>query len=95
MPHLLPRQTDSSHPPCSYSCGCSYDSTDLAAILYRFSELKVDTAIYVTDAGQAMHFHMIFEAARMAGADWMTVDDKARQVKLRPLSIENLHCLPK
>jgi arginyl-tRNA synthetase len=46
---------------------CSYDSTDLAAILYRFQEIKCDWVIYITDAGQATHFHMIFEAARRAG----------------------------
>ena len=47
--------------------GYGYDSTDMAAILYRLRELKRDWIVYITDAGQAMHFHMCFDAARAAG----------------------------
>lgn len=47
--------------------GYGYDSTDMAAISYRVRELKCDWVIYITDAGQAPHFHMIFDAARAAG----------------------------
>jgi len=47
--------------------GYGYDSTDLAAIRYRLKDLSRDWVIYITDAGQATHFHMIFDAARMAG----------------------------
>jgi arginyl-tRNA synthetase len=47
--------------------GYNYASTDLAAIRYRFTEDKIDRAIYVTDAGQATHFKMVFEAAQKAG----------------------------
>ncbi|MHC4114289.1 MAG: arginine--tRNA ligase [Planctomycetota bacterium] len=44
-----------------------YATTDLAAIRYRFDELKADTIIYVTDARQSLHFEMVFAVARMAG----------------------------
>lgn len=47
--------------------GYGYDSTDLAAIKYRVSELERDWLIYVTDSGQRTHFLGIFEAAERAG----------------------------
>jgi arginyl-tRNA synthetase len=50
--------------------GFGYDSTDVAAVKFRIQELKADRVLYVTDAGQQTHFHMVFEAARQAG--WST-----------------------
>lgn len=47
--------------------GYNYASTDMAAIQYRINEEKADRIIYVTDAGQATHFAMVFEAAKKAG----------------------------
>lgn len=47
--------------------GYNYDTTDMAAIRQRISEEKGNHLIYVTDAGQATHFAMIFKAAEMAG----------------------------
>ena len=44
-----------------------HDSIDLAAIRYRLLALSVDIIIYITDSGQAQHFKMLFEAAKMAG----------------------------
>ena len=41
-----------------------YDSTDMAAVEYRLKDLKRDWVVAVTDAGQANHFHMVFDAAR-------------------------------
>jgi arginyl-tRNA synthetase len=46
---------------------CRYDSTDLAAIKYRLQDLERDWVIYITDAGQSEHFHLIFDGARIAG----------------------------
>jgi arginyl-tRNA synthetase len=43
--------------------GFNYDSTDMAAINYRFNTLKADRCIYITDKGQEFHFKQIFEAA--------------------------------
>ena len=45
----------------------SYDSTDIAAIWYRITQLKCDRMIYVTDIGQQLHFTLVFEAAKLAG----------------------------
>ena len=50
--------------------GYGYDTTDLATIRYRIRELKADRLLYVTDSRQALHFQLIFEAARRAG--WLT-----------------------
>ena len=47
--------------------GYGYDSTDLAAAKYRLMTLGVKRAIYVTDVGQAPHFYMIFDAAKLVG----------------------------
>jgi arginyl-tRNA synthetase len=47
--------------------GYNYDTTDMAAIYQRLVEERGDRLIYVTDAGQATHFQMIFKAAEKAG----------------------------
>lgn len=47
--------------------GYTYDTTDMAAIRQRIAEEKGDRLIYVTDAGQGIHFQMIFKAAELAG----------------------------
>ena len=47
--------------------GYGYDSTDMAAIHHRLITLGVDWVVYITDAGQAEHFHMCFETAELAG----------------------------
>lgn len=47
--------------------GYLYATTDLAAIRQRIQEEKADRIIYVTDAGQSLHFNMIFKAAEAAG----------------------------
>ena len=47
--------------------GYGYDSTDMAAIRYRLRDLDRDWLIYITDAGQAGHFHKVFDLARAAG----------------------------
>ncbi|WP_227999080.1 arginine--tRNA ligase [Nocardia australiensis] len=50
--------------------GYGYDTTDLATIRYRITSLDADRLLYVTDSRQALHFRLIFEAARRAG--WLT-----------------------
>ncbi|WP_084461235.1 arginine--tRNA ligase [Nocardia kruczakiae] len=50
--------------------GYGYDTTDLATIRYRISELGAQRLLYVTDSRQALHFQLIFETARRAG--WLT-----------------------
>ena len=50
--------------------GYGYDTTDLATIRHRTRDLHADRILYVVDARQALHFRLIFEAARRAG--WLT-----------------------
>jgi len=47
--------------------GYNYSTTDMAAIRHRINEEKADWLIYVTDAGQATHFAMLFKAAEKVG----------------------------
>ncbi|MBE2320783.1 arginine--tRNA ligase [Solirubrobacter sp. CPCC 204708] len=47
--------------------GYGYGTTDLATIRHSAQELKADRMIYVTDARQAQHFAMVFDAASTAG----------------------------
>ena len=47
--------------------GYGYDTTDLATMRYRVRDLKADRILYVVDARQALHFRLIFEAARRMG----------------------------
>lgn len=47
--------------------GYTYDTTDLAAVWYRLTQLDVDTIIYVTDVGQNIHFQMIFDVVEQMG----------------------------
>jgi arginyl-tRNA synthetase len=58
--------------------GYGYDTTDLATIRYRIRDLKADRILYVVDARQALHFRLIFEAARRAG--WLTEGIEATHV---------------
>ena len=56
--------------------GYNYDTTDLAAIRHRIFVEKADRIIILTDAGQSLHFQMIFAAAEKIG--WL--DPKKTEV---------------
>lgn len=47
--------------------GFGYDSTDMAALKYRVQDLGADWLFYVVDAGQSLHFELVFKAAQAAG----------------------------
>lgn len=47
--------------------GFTYDTSDLATIKQRIEEEKGDWLIYVTDAGQATHFQVLWGCAERAG----------------------------
>lgn len=47
--------------------GFTYDTSDMATIRQRIEEEKGDWVIYVTDAGQATHFQVLFKCAERAG----------------------------
>jgi arginyl-tRNA synthetase len=46
--------------------GFNYATTDTAALFHRVSIEKADRIIYVVDAGQQLHFQMVFAAAAKA-----------------------------
>jgi len=47
--------------------GFGYDSTDMAAIKYRLSELGASRVVCITDVGQSLHFQTCFSAASKIG----------------------------
>eukprot|EP00095_Tigriopus_kingsejongensis_P010442 maker-scaffold294_size218657-snap-gene-1.25 protein:Tk10442 transcript:maker-scaffold294_size218657-snap-gene-1.25-mRNA-1 annotation:"arginyl-trna synthetase" len=47
--------------------GFTYDTSDMAALRQRIEEEKADWIVYMTDAGQGLHFQAIFDCARKAG----------------------------
>ncbi|HSC83101.1 MAG TPA: arginine--tRNA ligase [Pseudomonas sp.] len=47
--------------------GYLYATTDLAATRYRANVLQADRVLYFVDQRQALHFQMVFAAARLAG----------------------------
>jgi len=47
--------------------GFNYDTTDMAALKHRIDVEKADRIIVVVDAGQSLHFQLVFAAAQMAG----------------------------
>lgn len=47
--------------------GFTYDTSDMATIKQRIEEEKADWVIYVTDAGQAVHFRTFFQCAERIG----------------------------
>ncbi len=66
---LIVRKTDG---------GFGYDTTDLAAIRYRLSDLGADHIVYVVGAPQREHLEMIIETARLAG--WLKPPARATHV---------------
>lgn len=60
--------------------GYGYASTDMAAIRYRVHDLKADRILYVVGADQALHFRMVFSAARLAG--WLPDTVSAEHVQI-------------
>ena len=47
--------------------GYGYASTDMAAVRHRVRDEGADRIVYITDAGQALHFESVFAAAEAAG----------------------------
>ncbi|MEW9553826.1 arginine--tRNA ligase [Nonomuraea sp. NPDC050783] len=60
--------------------GYGYATTDMAAVRYRVHDLKADRILYVVGADQALHFRMIFAAARQAG--WLPDTVSAEHVQI-------------
>ena len=47
-----------------------YPTRDIGAAVYRKNEYKFDKAIYVTSAGQSLHFAQWFKVVELMGYDW-------------------------
>ncbi len=47
-----------------------YPTRDIAAAVYRKNEYDFDKAIYVTSAGQSLHFAQWFKVVELMGYDW-------------------------
>jgi arginyl-tRNA synthetase len=60
--------------------GYGYATTDMAAIRYRVHDLKTDRILYVVGADQALHFRMVFAAARQAG--WLPDTVSAEHIQI-------------
>lgn len=63
--------------------GYNYDTTDMAAMWHRIQIERADRIIIVTDAGQSLHFAMLFKAAEKAGY----IDPKKVQVDHVPFGV--------
>ena len=60
--------------------GYGYATTDLAAVRRSVREHGADRALYVVGVTQALHFEMVWEAARLAG--WLPGTVRAEHVKI-------------
>lgn len=47
--------------------GFTYDTSDMAAMHYRMVDQGADMCVYVVDSGQALHFNLLFSAAKKVG----------------------------
>ena len=61
-----------------------YPTRDIAAAVYRKNTYNFDKAIYVTSAGQSLHFAQWFKVVELMGYDW---NDQLVHVPYCPVSI--------
>ncbi|XP_002735133.1 arginine--tRNA ligase, cytoplasmic-like [Saccoglossus kowalevskii] len=47
--------------------GNTYDTSDMAALHHRLFDEHADVILYVVDAGQGLHFNLIFAAGKLVG----------------------------
>ena len=65
--------SDYNMPPClilKKDGSTLYPTRDIAAAVYRKNEYKFDKCIYVTSAGQSLHFAQWFKVVELMGYDW-------------------------
>ncbi|GLI07951.1 arginine--tRNA ligase [Paenibacillus tyrfis] len=70
---LLVRLDDFNMPPAlmvKKDGGTLYHTRDVAAAKYRKNTYDFDKAVYVTDAGQSLHFNQLFKVIELMGYDW-------------------------
>ena len=63
--------------------GFNYSTTDAAALAHRIRVEKADRILYVVDAGQQLHFQMLFKASEKAGI----LDPQKTQVEHVPFGV--------
>lgn len=64
---------DYNMPPClilKKDGSTLYPTRDIAAAVYRKNEYNFDKCIYVTSAGQSLHFAQWFKVVELMGYDW-------------------------
>ena len=79
--------TEYNMPPClilKRDGSTLYPTRDIAAAVYRKNEYKFDKCIYVTSAGQSLHFAQWFKVVELMGYDWF---DKLVHVPYGTVSI--------
>ncbi len=59
--------------------GFNYATSDLACVIDRVERVGADVMLYVVDAGQALHFQMVFAVSEMAG--WLAPPTEAHHVQ--------------
>ena len=65
--------SDYNMPPClilKKDGSTLYPTRDIAAAVYRKNEYNFDKCVYVTSAGQSLHFAQWFKVVEMMGYDW-------------------------
>ncbi|TBL73350.1 arginine--tRNA ligase [Paenibacillus thalictri] len=70
---LLVRLEDYNMPPAlmvKKDGGTLYHTRDVTAAIYRHNTYDFEKAIYVTDAGQSLHFQQWFKVIELMGYDW-------------------------
>ncbi|TVY08306.1 arginine--tRNA ligase [Paenibacillus cremeus] len=70
---LLVRLDDYNMPPAlmvKKDGGTLYHTRDVTAAIYRKNTYDFEKAVYVTDAGQSLHFNQWFKVIELMGYDW-------------------------
>ncbi|MEK8130507.1 arginine--tRNA ligase [Paenibacillus filicis] len=70
---LLVKLEDYNMPPAlmvKKDGGTLYHTRDVTAAIYRKKTYDFEKAVYVTDAGQSLHFQQLFKVIELMGYDW-------------------------
>ncbi|MCZ8517975.1 MULTISPECIES: arginine--tRNA ligase [Paenibacillus] len=87
---LLVRLDDYNMPPAlmvKKDGGTLYHTRDVTAALYRKRTYDFEKAVYVTDAGQSLHFHQWFKVLELMGYEWAA--NQLQHVPFGKVSLEN------
>ncbi|WP_028547812.1 arginine--tRNA ligase [Paenibacillus sp. UNC451MF] len=85
---MLVRLDDYNMPPAlmiKKDGGTLYHTRDVTAAIYRKNKYDFDKCVYVTDAGQSLHFQQWFKVIELMGYDWA---DRLVHVPFGKVSLE-------